>query len=313
MKKLLGKNGVITGRRTLIVMIVIGLIFAFLIYAVNQLTLADMRSDYETKVSVKSEIKVPLPNPPINLFVRDIYDSDGMRLASFVSPDPDDNQKHPAIVWITGGESNTLDDFWTMRSEDNDQTASPYRDAGIIMMFPTLRGGNENSGVVEVNYGEVDDVIAAAKHLATLPYVDADRIYLGGHSTGGTLALLVSEVVSITHPELFKEVISFGATQQTMFLQEPIIDGDEDYREMDLRTPANWTNDILIPTWVIEGKSDSSNYEDLSKLCADSDNQQLHCAFIPKHNHFSVLYPVNRIIAQQILNNQPINIDPNAF
>ncbi len=313
MKKLLGKHGIITGRRVLIAVVVLGLVFAFLIYAVSQLTLAGVRNDYETRVSVKSEIRVPLPNPPINLFVRDSYDSDGMRLTSFVSPDPEDNQKHPAIVWITGGESNTLDDFWTMRSEDNDQAASPYRDAGIIMVFPTLRGGNENPGVIEVNYGEVDDVISAAKRLATLPYVDADRIYLGGHSTGGTLALLVSEVASSTNPELFKEVISFGATQQTMFLKEPIIDGDEDSREMDLRTPANWTNDILIPTWVIEGKSDSSNYEDLNKLCADSDNLQLHCAFIPKYNHFGVLYPVNKVIAQQILNDQPISIDPNAF
>ena len=31
-------------------------------------------------------------------------------------------------------------------------------------------------------------------HVAKLPYVDPARIYLGGHSTGGTLALLVAEI-----------------------------------------------------------------------------------------------------------------------
>ena len=59
-----------------------------------------------------------------------------------------------------------------------------------IMMFPTLRGGNTNPGAREYLLGEVDDVLAAAEHLARLPYVDPQRIYLGGHSTGGTLALL---------------------------------------------------------------------------------------------------------------------------
>ena len=31
------------------------------------------------------------------------------------------------------------------------------------------------------------------RFLAAQPYVDPARIYLGGHSTGGTLALLVAE------------------------------------------------------------------------------------------------------------------------
>jgi dipeptidyl aminopeptidase/acylaminoacyl peptidase len=39
-------------------------------------------------------------------------------------------------------------------------------------------------------------VIAAGQYLATLPYVDPARIYLAGHSVGGTLALLASEMPS---------------------------------------------------------------------------------------------------------------------
>ena len=41
--------------------------------------------------------------------------------------------------------------------------------------------------------GEVDDILAATDHLAALPYVDAEQIYLGGHSTGGTMVMLVGE------------------------------------------------------------------------------------------------------------------------
>ena len=270
-------------------------------------TLASLRSHYETSVTIEPMLEMPLPTPPTKLFNTVRYDSDGMSLAAFVTPDPQDQKKHPAIVWITGGESNTLADFWRKGSRQNDQTASPYRDAGVMMMFPTLRGGNDNAGNIEVNYGEVDDVIAAAEYLATLPYVDSSRIYLGGHSTGGTLALLVSEVASSTHPELFKAVISFGATQETMFLQEATFTGDEQ-REIELRAPANWTNDIRMPTWVIEGKR-SGNYYDLQPMCDKNKNPMLHCAFIARHDHFSVLYPLNRHLAQQIMADEPLSID----
>ena len=256
-------------------------------------------------------MQMPLPKPPAALFDSVRYDSDGMSLAAFVTPDPQDRKKYPAIVWLTGGESNTLADFWRKGSKQNDQTASPYRDAGVIMMFPTLRGGNDNAGNIEVNYGEVDDVIAAAKYLATLPYVDSSRIYLGGHSTGGTLALLISEVASSTHPDLFREVISFGASQETMFLQDVDFTGDEQ-QEMDLRAPANWLQDIKVPTWIVEGRSLDSNYRDLKPMCDKNKNPMLHCSFIPRYDHFSVLYPLNRHLAQQIMADERLSIDANA-
>lgn len=117
---------------------------------------------------------------------------------------------------------------------------------------------------------------------------------------------MVSEVASSTHPDLFKEVISFGATQETMFLQEVNLDKGDKQREVELRAPARWIQDIKVPTWIIEGKSLSSNYRDLKPMC--NKNLMLHCAFIPNHDHFSVLYPINRYIAQQIMADQPISI-----
>lgn len=136
-------------------------------------TLASLHSQYQTTVKAEPMMKMPLPVPPSRLFDSVYYDSGALSLAAFVTPTPTDQKKHPAIVWLTGGESNTLADFWRKGSKSNDQTASPYRDAGVVMMFPTLRGGNDNAGNIEVNYGEVNDIIAAAQYLATLPYVDS--------------------------------------------------------------------------------------------------------------------------------------------
>lgn len=314
MKQSTIKNRGITSRRMLFVSIATLLSTTVSTCFAATPSLASLRSHYQTTIQIEPvmqapmevPMQVPLPKPPTELFSAVQYESEGMHLAAFVTPDPADQQKHPAIIWLTGGESNTLADFWRKGSKKNDQTASPYRDAGVIMMFPTLRGGNDNAGNIEVNYGEVDDIIAAAEYLATLPYVDSSRIYLGGHSTGGTLVLLVSEVASSTHPDLFKEIISFGASQETIFLQEATFDGDS-RRETDLRAPANWIKDIKVPTWIIEGKSVDSNYRDLKPMC--DKNPMLHCAFIPNHDHFSVLYPINRHIAQQIMADAVIDVD----
>src|SRR2546425_998049 len=60
-------------------------------------------------------------------------------------------------------------------------------------------------GAKEGFLGEVDDVLAAADYLGKQEFVDAKRIYLGGHSTGGTLVLLVAEC-----SERFRAVFSFG-------------------------------------------------------------------------------------------------------
>ena len=80
-------------------------------------------------------------------------------------------------------------------------------------MFPSLRGGNDNPGTKEGFLGEVNDVLAATDFLAKQPYVDPARIYLGGHSTGGTLALLVGEC-SDRSRAVFSFVFVFEGTGQ---------------------------------------------------------------------------------------------------
>lgn len=78
--------------------------------------------------------------------------------------------------------------MWEAASPENDQTARQYREAGIVTLAPSLRGGNDNPASREGYFGEVDDVLAAADWLAAQPGIDPARISLGGHSTGATLA-----------------------------------------------------------------------------------------------------------------------------
>jgi acetyl esterase/lipase len=261
-------------------------------------TLAKARQGFTTRYAVPAGISHPLPHPPANLFVRtDFASAGGLVLTAFVTPDPRDGKKHPAIIWLTGGDSNTLDDFWTPGPESNDQSVSAFRNAGLMVMFPTLRGGNTNPGGKEFFLGEVDDVLAAADHLAQLGYVDADRIYLGGHSTGGTLALLTSETSG-----RFNAVFAFGPVSVSDHYPAslvPEMSGEGANRERMLRSPIHWLSGITSPTYLIEGAS-SANSEDVRNMCGVSKNPQLHCIVAAGSDHFSVLSRVTHVIAARL-------------
>lgn len=268
---------------------------------------AEQRAEFKTSVSVASLQSLPVPRPPENVFVRSDY-VNAMRLTlpAFVTPDPKDGKKHAAIIWITGGDSNALSDFWTAGPEGNDQSARAFRDAGLVMAFPTLRGGHDGTGNREYFYGEVDDVLAMAKHVATLPYVDPDRIYLGGHSTGGTLALLTATTV---HP--FKAVFAFGPVARVDSYPKELVPldfGRSRSEERKLRSPVYWLKDIAQPTYLIEGAAGQNNLSELEALCSAPHSEKLQCLKIEGADHFSVLAKMTQVIATQLAANDAVTL-----
>ncbi len=252
---------------------------------------------FKTALAGPPEPAPPLPNPPANLFVRSNYLAvTNPEAPAFVTPDPKDGRKHPAIVWLTGGDPSALGDFWTPGPDSNDQSARAFREAGVVMMFPTLRGNTQHGGHREQFLGEVLDVLAAADHLARLPYVDMNRIYLGGHSTGGTLALLAAET-----SDRFAAVFAFGPVadidRYRAGLFRLAFEG-QDPRERTLRSPVHWLAGIAAPTYVIEGTG--GNIDDLETLCRASRNPMLMCIPVAGETHFGVLAKVTRVIAARI-------------
>lgn len=260
---------------------------------------AQARHGFQTAIVERSSSKLPLPTPPPYLFVRSDYKNpQNYTLTGYMSPDPADGKRHPAIIWLTGGDSNSLDDFWTPGPEENDQTARAFREAGVIMVFVTLRGGNGHRSQREWFLGEVDDVLAAATQLAQIAYVDSAQIYLGGHSTGGTLALLVAET-----GRNFKAVFALGPVASLDRYPPEIVPVDFsafDPMELKLRSPIHWLGDIGQPTFVIEGTSSPSNIAELNALCERSQNAQLHCLRVAGADHFSVIRSATKVIATQI-------------
>jgi dipeptidyl aminopeptidase/acylaminoacyl peptidase len=200
-----------------------------------------------------------------------------------------DGKKHPAIIWLVGGFSNSIGDIaWTPGPASNDQSASGFRDHGIVMMYPSLRGGNTNPGHIETFYGEVDDVLAAARHLASLDYVDPKRIYLGGHSTGGTLALLVAAAAE----DRFRAVFALGPVEDVTGYGADVLPFDlENPKEGQLRAPQRWLKDIKCPTFVFEGTK-QGNIRSLFAIQARNKNPLIKFEPIQGETHFSIIAPL---------------------
>ncbi len=260
-------------------------------------TLVEARAGFQTKIVKASPPKEAVDQPPAKLFHLVKYESPVGKLSSYLSPDPGDGMKHPAIVWITGGDCNSIGDVWSQNPASNDQSAAQYRQAGIVMMYPSLRGGNDNPGRREGFLGEVDDVLAAADFLAAQPYVDPQRIYLGGHSTGGTLSLLVSECSG-----RFRAVFSFGAVEdpEGYGRENTFTPFDFTKQELLLRSPGRWLHTITSPTFVFEGAR-QGNVDSLKAMQSENKNKKVTFYPVAGADHFSLLAPVNRFLADRIV------------
>ncbi len=224
------------------------------------------------------------------------YESPIGKLHAYVTPVPTDGKKHAAIIWITGGDCNAIDACWTDGPPDNEQTAAAFRKSGIVTMFPSLRGGNDSPGTREGMFGEVDDILGAAAYLAKQDDVDPKRIYLGGHSTGGTLVLLVAECSG-----RFRAVFSFGPVASIAQYGGQFAFHDlKDMQETLLRSPGTWLPSISVPTFLIEG-TEKGNMDAVNWMANQCKNPLVHFLPVNGATHFNVLAPAEKLIVAQIL------------
>ncbi|ADB16162.1 conserved hypothetical protein [Pirellula staleyi DSM 6068] len=264
-------------------------------FAAKYASLTEARQGFKTTLTTSSMGSQPVEEPPQDVFQLINYTSKVGELPAYITPDPLDGKKHPAIIWITGGDCNSIGDVWSPADPQDDQSASAYRQAGIVMMFPSLRGGNTNPGQREGFFGEVDDVIAAADFLATQSYVDPARIYLGGHSTGGTLALVVAESTS-----KFRATFAFGPVHEVQYYDPEYLPfAYHNTEESAIRSPIFWLKSLSTPTFAIEGAD--GNALALTLLERKAEGTKLSCIQVSGADHFSVLGPANTEIARQIL------------
>lgn len=205
--------------------------------------LAETTEDYATarkgfRTKLLRQGPSPQSSPPVTAptGVSEVeYPSGNLKLKAWINRPAKEGAKRPAVLYLHGG--------FAFGSGDWDQ-AQPYRDAGFVVMAPFLRGENGQPGSFSYFYDEVDDVLSAANFLATQPYVDADRIFLAGHSVGGTMTLLASLA-----SDRFRAAASFdGAPYWGPFTEAHDLPFDKsDPREIRLRSPLAFAGSFKCP------------------------------------------------------------------
>jgi alpha/beta superfamily hydrolase len=266
-------------------------------------SLAAARQGFKTHLVRKLKENTPVDAPPKGMLDVVSYKSSAGDLAAYLSPDPRDGKKHPAIIWVFGGFDNGIGSTaWDEAPSANDQSARAFREAGLIMMYPSFRGGNQNPGFKEGFWGEVEDVLAAADFLAKQSSVDTRRIYLGGHSTGGTLVLLAAEC-----SDRFRGVFAFGPVASVGSYGADQLPFDvSNKKELVLRGPVAWLQCIHSPVFVFEGTNKPSNAASVTQMAGLSNNPNVQFHLVAGASHFSILAPVTRLLADRIVHDDGV-------
>jgi dipeptidyl aminopeptidase/acylaminoacyl peptidase len=218
------------------------------------------------------------------------------KYVAYVTPVRKDGKKRPAMVWIRGGFDWSIDDSaWRAEARNNDQSARAFHEAGMVEMLPSLRGCNDNPGDHEYFLGEVDDVLAAIDALRTRPDVDPTRIYLGGHSTGATLALLVAA----SEPAV-RAVFAFGPIAWIKWYGKTGTALDSAAAaERTIRSPAASLGDARVPVFIIEGQR--GKVSSFDQLRAAAGKAPVRFFVVRGADHFSALAPVTELIAARLV------------
>ena len=149
-----------------------------------------------------------------------------------------EGERYPAVVWIWGGRPGSPD------SPTRRQPAW-LANEGFVVITPNYRGSTGHGvpfmeAVAGDGVGKIDlqDVLAAAEHLKTLPYVELGRgVGIGGHSWGGYLTLM-----AVTQaPEAFSCAVAGAAIA--------------DWTVQQAQTEVRWYDRWLVGGWLVRARS----------------------------------------------------------
>ncbi len=251
------------------------------------------RAAVKTTIFGTADATKPEP-PPKDVFTLTHYRSGPGELAAYETPTAP-GARRPAMIWIAGGFDWGIGaGSWEPAEPSNDQSAAALRPPGLVLMVPALRGASGNPGKPECFLGEVDDILAARDHLAQRADVDPARIYLGGHSTGGTLALLAA-----ASTDKFRAVFALGPVADArQYGPSGCLPEGKPEDEYVARAPVEWIHTVVTPTFVIEGANGNAAVLPILKERA---SPAVTLLTIAGANHFSAIRPASDAIARAIL------------
>jgi dipeptidyl aminopeptidase/acylaminoacyl peptidase len=172
----------------------------------------------------------------------DTDSADSTKIQSFIVKPPgfDPAKKYPVLFLIHGGPQGAWGENWSYRW--NPQV---FAAAGYVVVMPNPHGstgyGQAFTDAVSGDWGGLafNDIMATADKVATLPYVDPDRMVAAGASYGGYMIDWI-----LGHTTRFKALVSHAGVY-------------------DLRSEAGTTDELWFVKWEFKGFpwENATNYD----------------------------------------------------
>lgn len=197
------------------------------------------------------------------------YENDGFTIHSYLfrPPGPPPPGGYPAIVWVHGGPSSQFEDGWRRHSDTH-----YFIKNGYAVLAPNIRGssgfGWEHE---EANNGcwarcDLDDVVAGARFVGTLPDMDGDRVAVTGVSYGAYLSFAASTFA----PDAFRAAVPLreGYANRIQLVEREsalaninmyqyelglLAENRETFRRA---SPTLFAQDVGMPMLIIAGEGD---------------------------------------------------------
>ena len=221
--------------------------------------------------------------------------SDGVRLNGWMMRPPgfDPMQKYPVLLYVYGGPgSQTVTDSWGGSRYLWHQALAAQ---GYIVVSVDNRGtggrGRDFKNLVYQKLGEweANDQIEAARHLASLPYVDAERIGIWGWSYGGYLTALTL----MQGGELFAAGVAVAPVTDwrlydTIYTERFMRTPQENPEGYDASAPLNHVEGLASEFLLIHGSADDNVHFQNSVALAEAlqrAGKQFDFMMYPNQNH----------------------------
>jgi dipeptidyl aminopeptidase/acylaminoacyl peptidase len=178
-------------------------------------------------------------------------------------PNFDPNKKYPGLMLIHGGPQSAWEDAWGYR-----WNAQMFAAHGYVVMMTNFHGstGYGQKFVEEISgdWGGApyQDQMLATDYLASLPYVDPNRIGAAGASFGGFMINWIAGHTNrfkalVSHDGIVEEPSMYGETEEIWF-EEWEHHGTpwENHDLYEKWSPANSVQNIRTPMLIVEGGRD---------------------------------------------------------
>lgn len=192
--------------------------------------------------------------------------SDGKKIHTWITypPNFDKNKKYPMLVYCQGGPQQQISQYfsygWSMWL---------FASKGYIVVAPNRRGcpgfGQDWTDAINQDWGGMpaDDIMQAAKEIASKSYVDNSKIAAVGASAGGYMAFWLAGQQSeffnafVSHCGVFNLYSMYGSTEELFFPNfdygGAYWDNEEFYKK---NSPHNFVKNWKKPILIITGEKD---------------------------------------------------------